>query len=383
MSTKDYLIPKKRIEFGELRIGPLARKNLMDVCDTNWASSGPKVSEFQSNWNKLFNYPHSVALSSGTDACIQACLSLYELKGATPGDKIIVPALGFIATSNAVRAAGFIPIFVDIKKETLNIDEDLIEEAITEDTIAIMPVHTMGRPCEMDVIMDIANRHDLIVIEDCAEAHGASYKGKTVGLWGDMGTFSFYVAHLVCCGEGGMLSTKHENVEDIVNSTKCHGRSGFYFDHPMFGLNSKMNDLEASLGLEGLTVFKETFDKRIENVSFLRNSLDHYSDSVWFSETDPGNINCPHAFSITFKKEGLLPKLTRDLDNAGIHWKRNFGCIPTQHSAFKQFTFSGSFPNSEHVGDNGIHIGVHQHLTQEDLDYMVMVLDKSLKEALA
>ena len=135
----------KRIEFGELRIGEVARQNLMHVCDTNWASGGPKVRALEESWSNLFDYKRSVAVSSGTDGCINSCFSLYDLKGAKRNvSEVIVPALSFIATSNAVRASGLVPRFVDVKKETLNIDESKIEEAINENTVAIMVVHTLG-----------------------------------------------------------------------------------------------------------------------------------------------------------------------------------------------------------------------------------------------
>ena len=155
-----------RIEFGELRIGNTARKHLSEVCDSNWASGGPKVKEFEKKWGNLFGYKHSVAMSSGTDAVINACLALYDLKHAKRGvSEVIVPALSFIATSNAVRAAGLVPRFVDVKKETLNIDEWKIKEAINENTVAIMPVHTMGRMAEMKTICEIAKQDNLIVID--------------------------------------------------------------------------------------------------------------------------------------------------------------------------------------------------------------------------
>ena len=188
----------KRIEFGELKIGEIARKNLMEVCDTNWASNGPKVKELQIKWSRLFNYKRSIAVSSGTDGCINSCLTLYDLKNAERNkSEVIVPALSFIATSNAVRAAGLVPKFVDVKKETLNIDETKIEEAINENTVAIQVVHTMGRMAEMDVICEIAKKHNLIVIEDACEAHGARYKDKFVGNWGDMSIYSFYVVSVL------------------------------------------------------------------------------------------------------------------------------------------------------------------------------------------
>lgn len=376
-------IKKKRIEFGEVKIGQTAINHLLDACKSNWISSGPKVIEFENRWEETFNIDYAIALSSGTDSCIQMCLTLYEAMKARPGDEIIVPALSFIATSNAVRAAGFTPVFVDICLETLNIDESKIEEAITDRTIAIMPVHTMGRMCEMDTICDIAKKNNLMVLEDACEAHGASFKGKSVGHWGDMAAYSFYIAHMICCGEGGLVSTNHKYLKDIIQSTKSHGRSGLYFDHPRFGLNAKMNDLEASIGLEGMDNFKEFFSKRRDNVKYLRTRLDKFSHLVWFSEEDQGNVNCPHGFSVTLKKPGQRHLLTNSLDKHGVHWKRNFGCIPTQHAAFNGWYTDhslGDFPNAEHVGDNGIHVGVHQYLTKEDLDIISLSIEEGLSK---
>lgn len=373
----------KRIEFGELKIGSTARKNLMEVCDSNWASGGPKVKEFEKNWSELFKYKRSISMSSGTDGVINACLSLYDLKDAVRNkSEVIVPALSFIATSNGVRAAGLIPRFVDIKKETLNIDESQIEDAINENTVAIMPVHTMGRMAEMDVICDIAKRHNLIVIEDACEAHGAKFKDKFVGHWGDMSIYSYYIAHLVCCGEGGMVSTNDDNIADILSSTRSHGRpfNSIYFDHQRTGLNSKMNDMEASIGLEAIEVFWDTFWTRHSFMSRMREAVIGFENVAYFSEEDEGNINCPHGFSITCKNEGKICSVIDVLNRYNIHHKRNFGCIPTQHRAFADMGYKlGDFPNSEWVGDNGIHIGCHQHLTEENIQRICI----ALKEALA
>jgi len=362
-----YKAKKKKIEFGELKIGDVAKQHLLEVVDTNWASYGPKAMEFEKQWGELFDYKYNLSTSSGTDAVIQCCLSLYNL-GAEIGDEIITPALSFIATSNAIRAAGFTPKFVDIEKETLNINPDHIEAAITDKTKAIMVVHTMGKPCDMEKICYIAQKHNLIVIEDACEAHGAKFQGRYIGKWGHMSCYSFYIAHLICCGEGGMVSTDHEDIYETIFSTRCHGRSGFYFDHPLFGLNSKMNDLEASLGLEGIGKFHDTFNRRHKNMMFLHSRLALYKDRAWYSEQDEGDVNCPHGFSVTLKNGGQLEKLTNVLDERGIHWKRNFGCIPTQHTAFAYLNYElGAFPNAEHVGDNGIHVGIHQYLTDENI----------------
>jgi len=371
----------KRIEFGELRIGEIARQNLIDVCDTNWASNGPKVKEFEEKWGRLFGFKQNIAMSSGTDGCINACLSLYDIRKAQRGDEVIVPALSFIATSNAVRAAGFVPKFVDIKKETLNIDESKIEEAITDKTVAIMPVHTMGRPAEMEVICSIAKKHNLTVIEDSCEAHGAKYKGKYIGHWGDMSIYSYYVAHIVSCGEGGMVSTNDSFTADVLSSTRSHGRlfNSIFFDHPRVGINSKMNDMEASVGLEGVSLFWDTFNKRKEIIKIFRNACVGFEDVAWFSEEDEGNVNCPHGFSITCKNERDIKIIQTTMDKYKIHWKRNFGCIPTQHSAFSDMGYKlGAFPESEWVGDNGLHIGCHHYLTEEDVSRVCKTLKESL-----
>ena len=370
-----------RIEFGELQIGETARAHLNDVCDTNWASMGPKVKAFEKGWSDLFGYTDSIAVSSGTDACVNACLALYDITDASRGDEVIVPALSFIATSNAVRMAGLTPVFVDIEKETLNIDPSKIEAAITDKTRALMVVHTMGRPCDMTAIMEIAEKHNLRVIEDACEAHGAIHKMKRIGLFGDMTCFSFYIAHLVCCGEGGMVSTNDEHIANVLRSTRSHGRpfGSIYFDHQRIGINSKMNDLEASIGLEGIDHFWETFNTRKDTMYRFRMACLGFDDVVWFSEEEARDFNCPHGFSITAKKEGDIDKVIKCLDHYNIHWKRNFGSIPTQHAAFADMVHSlGDFPNAEWVGENGIHIGCHQYLSQEDIKRIEIALKEAL-----
>lgn len=373
-----------RIEFGEVRLGEKALENLKHCCETNWISGGPKVKAFEEGWNNLFNYGDSVAVSSGTDAVINACLALYDF-GAKRGDEIIVPALSFIATSNAVRAAGFKPVFVDVDLRTLNIDEYKIKQHITSRTVAIIAVHTMGKMCKMDVICDIADDYDLKVIEDSAEAHGASYQGITVGKWGDASTYSFYTAHLVCCGEGGMVSCNTKRYADIIRSTRSHGRphNSIYFDHIRTGINSKMNDLEASIGLEAIDVFWDTFNKRHDTMKRIREACKGFEGLAYFSEEDRGDINCPHGFSVTCKRKGDINIIKSILDKYNIHHKRNFGCIPTQHKSFSDMGYIlGDFPASEWIGDNGIHIGCHQYLTEENIERIKTALVEGLSKCM-
>ena len=362
---------KRQIKFGELKIGEKARQNLMDCCDRNWITMGPKTEEFEKRWGELFGYPYNISTSSGTDALIASYASLYEY-GAIPNKSaIIAPALSFISTANAIRASGLKIQFCDIKKETLNIDEDKIEECITTDTVAIVVVHTMGRPAQMDKILNIATKHNLKIIEDCCESHSAKFKGEYVGTFGDMACFSFFTAHCCVCGEQGMISCKDKDLSYYLQSIRNHGRSGQYFDFPRYGINNKNTDLTSSIGLEGLAEFKTNFAIRYNHMKTIRYALDKYTDIAWFSEEDEANINCPHGFSITLKKSDKIKYLKQVLDDATIEWKRNFGNIPS-HGAFKYLNIKpGTFKNSEFVGDNGLHIGLHPYLSNEDIKYII------------
>ena len=371
-----------RITFGDLKVGDIAKKYVRRALDKDWVSEGANVKEFEEKFASKFGYKHAIATSSGTDADICCCASLYEF-GAERGDEIITPALSFVATANSILAAGFIPKFVDIELETLNIDPSKIEEAITDRTRAIMAVHTMGKPCEMDTIMEIAKAHNLRVIEDSCEAHGATYKGRVIGTIGDMGTFSFYAAHLIVCGEGGMVVTDSDEVTNVIRSVKSHGRpfGTIYFDFQRIGFNSKMNELTAAIGLEGIEYFDQTFDKRKNNIYKLLELTKELSDYFYFLEEQSHEKVSPHAFPIVLKdKKHERDKLYHYLESKGIQCKTLFGSLPTQHQAFKFQNYKyGQFPASEYVGGNGLHFGIHQYLNDDDLVHVSEALKSYFK----
>lgn len=370
---------ERKITFGDLRIGKTARRYMKRALSKNWVSQGDNVREFEQKFEQKFGYGYAVATSSGTDACICACAVLHDL-GAKRGDEIIVPACTFVATANAVLAAGFTPRFVDIELETLNIDPSKIEDAITKRTVALMPVHLMGRSAKMDEIIQIAQLHDLRVIEDTCEAHGAQYKGRLVGNWGDMACFSFYAAHLIVAGEGGMVVTRDRGLQrghhiaDILMSVRSHGRplGSLYFDFQRMGFNSRMNDMEAAIGLEGLENFDETFRKRKRNLYRLLELTKGLEDYCHFIGEEPYEVVSPHAFPLVLKDKRLdRDKLYTYLEERGIECKTLFGSLPTQHEAFKFLGYKlGDFPVAEYVGENGLHFGCHQYLTEDDLIYI-------------
>ncbi len=370
----------RQIKFGDIKISDLAKSNMSDVLESNWLTAGKFVKQFEQKWNSKFGYKYSLATSSGTDADINLCLALYEL-GAKRGDEILCPASTFVATANSIIAAGFIPKFVDVTRKTLNMDHNKIEQSITDKTVAIMPVHLMGKPCNMDAIMGIAKAYDLWVLEDCCEAHGAKYKGKLVGHFGLGGTFSFHVSHLVVCGEGGMISTNNSDVSEIIKSTISHGRKSgnLYFNFERFGLNSKMNDMEASIGVAGLEVFDKVFEQRRANIKYLLSALSDLEPEITlYHEDEKNEIISPHAFALLLNSNRYNEFY--DFMNAkGIESKTLFGSLPTQHKAFSSFGYKiGDFPEAEYLANHGLHFGIHQHLDSKDLTYIADVIHEFL-----
>jgi dTDP-4-amino-4,6-dideoxygalactose transaminase len=364
---------KYKVDFGYIEVGEMGRRNLMDALDSKWISGGKYTKLLEERFAKKFGYPYAIATSSGTDAGIVAAASLYDV-GAKRGDEIITPALAFVATANCVLAAGMIPKFVEVDINTLNIDPTKIEETITPKTRAIQVVHTMGKVAKMDQILDIAKRHNLVIIEDCCEAHGATLKGKVVGSFGQMALFSFYVAHIIASGEGGMVTANDAKFADACRSIHTHGRrhGDLYFNFDRIGFNSKMNDLEAAIALEGLDMFDGIFAYRQKLIKYLLDKLTPLEDKIILYREDKDEVMCPHAFSFVMRDEKQdMKNLHAHFEKWGIESKVLFGCLPTQHKAFNFLGHKlGDFPISERIGRTGITLGIHQYLKFEDLDYI-------------
>jgi len=366
-------ISKYRVSFGHIEVGAEARRYLEGALARNWVSEGPNVKQFEADFARKFGYRHAIAVSSGTDAGMVAMTALLD-RGAERGDEVITPALAFVATANCILAAGLIPQFVDVELETLNMDPSKIETAITSRTRAIQVVHTMGKPCKMGPILEIARRHKLRVIEDACEAHGATLDGKFVGSFGDMGIFSFYAAHMICSGEGGMIVTNNPELEALCRSIRSHGRRGgdMYFSFERVGFNSKMNDMEAAIGLEGLGMFDHTFHVRRKFLARLHHLLSPLSDWLILYPDVDGEVVCPHAYPMVLRDElGNITNLYAFLEKSGVQCKTLFGSLPTQHRAFRFLNIpEGSFPVAERIGRTGLHFGVHQYLKDEDIQFV-------------
>ena len=388
----------KKIPFGTIAINDTSKKLIKEALDSNRVSCGRYVRELERKFAGLVGTTEAVAVSSGTDADALALAVLYDF-GAKRGDEIIIPALSFVATGNAVLQAGFTPVFVDIEKETLNINPSMIEEVITKKTKAIMPVHLMGKPADMDLINEIAKRDKLFVVEDAAEAYGAVYKGRNVGTLGDMAAFSLYVAHIITTVEGGMIVTKRPDFAEVLRSLRVHGRAckcetcilnvgsgscdkrfkygdnrDIRFIFERVGFSSKMNELEAAIGLGNIERYSEIIKRRRENLLYMIDRFKEFDPHLYTIEEGPDEKIGPHAFAIILKEEAGFTRneLVYFLEEKGIDSRSLFSSMPTQCPGFGFLGHKlGDFPNAEYIGDNGLHVGIHQDLGKEELDYIL------------
>ena len=372
---------KFKVPFGTVSLTDKAKTLINEALDSNWVTRGKYTDEFEKRFAALFGAKHGVAVSSGTDADTIACAVLYDF-GAERGDEIIVPALTFVATGNAVLAAGFKPVFVDVRRETLNIDPDKIEAAITPKTRAIMPVHLMGKPADMDAIMAIAKKHNLYVIEDTAEAHGAEYKGQTCGRIGDMACYSLYAAHIVTTIEGGIMITDNDQMAEAMISLRNHGIDG-KFQFKRIGFSSKMHELEAAVGLGNIDIFDHILGTRRRNLLHLIEIFKKYDEYFITLKEEEGEKIGPHAFSIIVRNGMPFTKdeFVSYIEEKGVDSRNLFYSIPTQCENYKFLGHKlGEFPESEFCSDNGTHIGVHQDLELDQLDYVGEVVEAFIKE---
>jgi dTDP-4-amino-4,6-dideoxygalactose transaminase len=369
-----------KVPFGTVSITAKAKTLIDEAIANRWLTKGKFVKEFEDKFAALFGVRYGVAVSSGTDADAIACAVLYDF-GAKRGDEIIIPALTFVATGNAVLQAGFTPVFVDVKRETLNIDPDKIEAAITKRTRAIMPVHLMGKPADMDRIMAIARKHKLHVIEDAAEAHGAEYKGQKIGAIGDMACFSLYAAHIVTTIEGGILITNNEQMAEAARSLRNHGIDG-KFRFKRIGFSSKMNEIEAAVGLGNVDIFNNILSKRRRNILYLIEQFKRFDAYFIYVREDAHEKLGPHAFSIIVKPGLRFTKneFVSYLDQEGVDSRNLFYSIPTQTPSYEFMGHTlGDFPESEFCSDNGTHIGCHQDIEVAQMDHAVSTVANFLK----
>lgn len=352
-------------------------KYVNDAVSTGWiSSSGSYVNKFEEAFSNYCDCKYGVAVCNGTVAIHLALVAL----GIGKGDEVIIPSFTMIATAFAVCYTGAKPVFVDADKETWNIDVNKIEEKITDKTKAIIPVHIFGNPCKMDKIEEIAKKHNLFIIEDAAEAHGAEFKGRKAGSFSDIACFSFFANKNVTTGEGGMLVT---NSEDNYKKAKYYKNVCFPVDSPRtylhenIGFNYRMSNLHAAIGLAQTEKADEYRDMRIRNANLYKEYLKD-CPGILFQKDEEDSLNVHWMNTIVIDKE----KYGHTKDELVAHLKENnidtrllFKSMARQKS-LQDFgcDCTGEYPVTDWLSDNGFYLPSASSLKQEDIKYICDII---------
>ena len=351
-------------------------KYVVDCIETVWISSqGGYIEKFQDAFVTYHGEGTALCTSSGTTALHLALVAL----GIGPGDEVIVPDISFGASANVVMHAGATPVFVDIDPQTWTLDVHALKGAMTPRTKAIMPVHLYGHPCDMDPIIAFAREHELKIIEDCAEALGAEYKGRKVGLLGDVGCFSFFANKVITTGEGGMVLTKDTELMERMALYRDHGMSKQHrYWHLVPGYNYRMTNLQAALGLAQMERIEHFLSQRDKVVAM----YDERLSGIPGLRTPPTaswarNIHWLYSIGVDPDTLGMTrDELAQRLHERGIETRPVF---PPLHN---QPAYGGSnrnFPVAQRFSECGLSLPTGNALTLQDAERVCNALCDVIK----
>lgn len=352
------------------------------ILNTNRFTNGPKVVEFEKQWSEWLGTKYSVMVGSGAAANYITTAIVRELKGQK--GEIIVPPIGWVSDISSVINTGFTPVFVDVDLDTMAISYENVKDAINENTKAIVLVHALGFNGINDKLIQLAKEHDLILIEDCCESHGATYKEKKVGSLGDMSCFSFYFGHHMTTIEGGMISTDNYEIYQLARMFRSHGmtREADKETHekyakpdvnPLFtfavpGYNMRSTELNAVIGLEQIKRLDYNIRKRQENLNIWLTNLDnvlYYNE--YFVE---GSSN--YALPLILRKENnKMKEVCQILEDEKVEYRLGTagGGNQARQPYLERYDFKvvGNLDVSNYIHDFGLYIGNHPELKEEDI----------------
>ena len=332
------------------------------VCESQAFALGPAVEEFERNVAAYCNSEHAIGVSSGTDALLVSLMAL----GIKPGDEVITTPFTFFATAGCIVRVGARPVFVDVDPDSYNIDPALIEEKITEKTRAIVPVHLFGQLARMEAITEIAKRHNLAVIEDAAQAIGASRSGTLAGNFGDCGCFSFYpTKNLGGFGDGGLVTTNSDLLADDIRTLRDHGQKPRYF-YKVIGGNFRLDGIQGAVLNVKLKYLDDWNEKRRQNAA-LYDSL--FVDSpVGTPAIDSGNVSIYHQYTITASGRDKLQKYLADNDiGSAVFYPKPLHL----QDCFKELGYKqGDMPVAERLCNEVLSLPVYPELSQEEIEYV-------------
>lgn len=354
-----------RIPIATTKLDGNEGKYLKECIDSGWISStGPFVNSFEKKFSEYCGTKYGVSVANGTVALHLAMVTL----GIKKGDEVLVPALTFIASASTVKHCGAKPVFVDVDPKTWNIDPSKIENYITSKTKAIMPVHLYGNPCDMNKIKKIADKNNLYIIEDAAEAHGAKFNKKRVGSFSDISCFSFYANKTITTGEGGMCLTDNPDLDEKMRVLRDHGMSKKRrYWHEVVGFNYRMTNLQAAVGVAQLERIDEFLKAKKLIGNYYRKKLAGLN-GVHFQEQYPSARSIDWLVSIMFDEEFGYDrdKIISHLNEAEIDTRPVFYPIP----AMPPYKTNLRFPVSERISKFGISLPSSPNLTRDNVEYI-------------
>lgn len=372
--------------FGAPDLGEAEIQEVVDTLRSGWIGSGPKVARFEQQFAEYQGVPHAIALNSCTAALHLSLLSL----GIGAGDQVITTPMTFCATVNAILHAGATPVFADCDPRTMNIDPEAIRRVITPQTRAIVPVHFAGRPCDMTAIMEIAREHDLKVVEDCAHAIEARIGDQSMGTFGDLGCYSFYVTKNVVTAEGGMVVTRDPGYEAMIKTSALHGMTkdawkrfddeGYqHYEVTHAGFKYNMTDLQASLGIHQLERVAENHRRR---EALWRQYDEGFAGLPCILPEPPaeGTTHARHLYTLLIDidnlivdRDFLLDALHQENIGTGVHY-----LALTRHRFYQQFAPGVRHPGAEFISDRTLSLPLGPGMSQKDADDVISAVQRLL-----
>ncbi len=326
---------------------------------------GEELNEFEKAFAEFCGTEHCIGVSSGTEALR---LALYAW-GVGKGDEVITVPFTFAATVEAIVHTGATPVFVDIEPDTYTMNPEQVENRINERTEALLPVHLYGQPTNMDRIRSLATEHDLLLLEDACQAHGATWKDQRVGALGDLGCFSFYPGkNMGALGDAGAITTAVDTLADRIRSLRNHGQKNEKYRHFTPGFNSRMDNIQAAFLHEKLPELEDWNQKRNQHASRYDDQLEAV-DQITTPDVDERATHVYHQYAIqTPERDRLQQFLSNRNIQTGIHYPRPLHLQP----AFDHLSYEkGDFPVSERVGDRVLTLPCFPEMTQKQQDHVI------------
>ncbi|MEG4571771.1 DegT/DnrJ/EryC1/StrS family aminotransferase [Microcoleus sp. N3A4] len=379
--------------FGAPAIEDAEIQEVVATMKTGWLGTGPKVRKFQDEFNAYKGSQYAIAVNSCTAglhlSVLAACLE--------PGDEVITTPMTFCATVNAIIHAGATPVLADVDPVTMNIDPAQVEAKITSKTKAILPVHFAGRPCDMDALCEIASRHNLKLIEDCAHAIETEYKGRKAGTFGDFGCFSFYVTKNITTGEGGMILAARQEDTDRLNILALHGMSkdawkrfsdsGYkHYQVVEVGFKYNMMDLQAAIGIHQLKRVTPYWQRR-EQIWQRYNEAFADLPITLPANPEPDTIHAYHLYTILvdeaktgISRDEFLDAINAENIGVGVHYMS----MPEHPVYQKMFGWhTEDYPNAGYIGRHTVSLPISAKLTDADVEDVIAAVKKCLTIAKA